>query len=212
MIDIHNYDDGLPISVIVPHLSKRDDFFYNMVFPMLDANEPKEIIVVSDMGKAPRQRNLGMEKATQPYVMFCDDDNVLPKNYLQTLYDALENNLDYDYAYTDKLLINTHPLAEPHGIYKINSQPFDFNRLLQGNYIDTTSLQRREKVIKWDESLKRLQDYWYYLEKYLTQRSYGLYVNTIFFMSYGIDEGISSVNNSYSDAFNVIQKRLMTWK
>jgi hypothetical protein len=56
MIDVIVYDDGLPISVIIPTTKDklRKDFFENYVFPLIDANRPMEIIINDDLGGAPK--------------------------------------------------------------------------------------------------------------------------------------------------------------
>ena len=53
MIDViklyEEYDDTFPVSFIVPLSVKRNDFFYNFVFPLLEANRPAEIIINSNL-------------------------------------------------------------------------------------------------------------------------------------------------------------------
>ena len=68
MIKIDKIDDGLPISVIVPLSEKREKFFYEYVYPLIEINNPNEIIINKYKGFAPRKRNMGFDKSTQPYV------------------------------------------------------------------------------------------------------------------------------------------------
>ena len=77
-IKVDRVDEGLPISVIVPLSKNRRSFFENFVLPLIEANNPVEIIVNDDEGRAPKKRNDGFKKSTQPFLFFCDDDILLP--------------------------------------------------------------------------------------------------------------------------------------
>ena len=67
MIKIDKIDDGLPISVIVPLSEKKEKFFYEYVYPLIEINNPNEIIINNYKGLAPKKRNIGFDKSTQPY-------------------------------------------------------------------------------------------------------------------------------------------------
>lgn len=82
MIKVDKIDDGLPISVIVPLSKNRRDFFETMTLPLIEANDVNEIIVNDDEGRAPKKRNAGFKKSTQPFIFFCDDDILLPTRRL----------------------------------------------------------------------------------------------------------------------------------
>ena len=207
MITVDTVEDGLPISVIVPLSLKRKSFFENFVLPMLEANNPVEIIVNSDNGSAPKKRNDGFKKSTQPYVVFCDDDIVFPANYLQTLYNELQKNKSVGYAYTGYHGIVLHPESHPmHGNFQIPSQPFNVNNLRMYNYISTMSLVRREVFPMFDESLKRLQDWDLWLTL-LSKGVMGVFINNLTFFAYYLDEGITSNSNSEIDAVNAIRTK-----
>lgn len=208
MIDIHNYDDGLPISVIVPHgkSKTRDGFFDNMVYPMIEANEAIEIIINDNIGSAPKKRNDGFDKSTQPYVFFCDNDIILPKNYLHNLYDALIKNPDKGYAYSGYygiVMTSSHPVGKN---YKIDTIPFNGENLKRGNYISTMSLFRREIFPKFDESLKRFQD-WSVFLTLLEKNIEGIAVQNNEFYAYYLDEGITSNSNSEREAYMKILEK-----
>lgn len=209
MIDVITYDDGLPISVIIPTTrdKTRKDFFENYVFPLIEANEPIEIIINDNPGGAPKKRNDGFDKSTQPFVFFCDNDIVLPKNHLQKLLDALEKNPDKAYAYSGYYGIvvekSNHPLKNN---YMIPTLSFDAERLKQGNYISTMSLIRREKFPRFDESLKRLQDYDLWLTM-LKNGEEGVAVFDNEFFAYYLDSGITSNDNNEFDAINKIRQK-----
>jgi len=202
-----DFDDTLPISVIVPMSPKRNDFFYNMVYPLLEANRPAEIIVNDNIGGAPKKRNDGFDKSTQPFVFFCDDDILLPKDYLEKLLRLLEKNPSKAYSYTGYHGIVLHPESHPmRGNFQIPSVPFSAQRLKQGNFISTMSLIRREKFPRFDESLKRLQDWDLWLTM-LKNGDEGILELTSKYFAYYLDEGITSNSNNETDAIlRVLQK------
>jgi len=209
MIDIIKYNDGLPISVIIPTTRDklRKDFFENYVFPLIEANQPIEIIINDDLGGAPKKRNNGFDRSTQQFVFFCDNDILLPKNYLEKLLDALNKNLNAAYAYSGYIGIVVdsvnHPLKQN---FIIPTIPFNVERLKVTNYISTMSLIRREKFPRFDENLKRLQDYDLWLTM-LKNGDKGVAVQNNEFFAYYIDEGITSNTNSEIDAIMAIRKK-----
>lgn len=207
MIKVDKIEDGLPISVIVPLSYKRKPFFHDFVMPMLEANNPIEIIINDNEGTAPKKRNDGFNKATQPFVFFCDDDIVLPVSYLQTLYTALKNNVNAGYAYTGYYGIVLHPNSHPmHNNFQIPSMPFNAIVLKQYNYISTMSLIRKDVFPMFDESLKRLQD-WDIFLTLLNKGITGIFIKDLTFFAYYIDEGITSNTNSEFDAIMAIRSK-----
>ena len=209
-INIDTVNDGLPISVIVPLSKTRRDFFNNMVLPMLEANNPNEIIVNDNVGGAPKKRNDGFDKSTQPYVFFCDDDIVLPANYLQTLFDRLKlehKSNHIGYSYTGYYGVVLHPETHPfRGNFRTPSTPFNPTALKQGNYISTMSLMKREVFPRFDETLTRFQDWDMYLTL-LEQGIHGVMASDVFFWAYYLDAGITSNNNSLGDALQKIRNK-----
>ena len=210
MIKVDKVDEGLPVSVIVPLSKNRREFFNNMVLPLIEANNPIEIIINDNDGLAPKKRNDGFKKATQPYVFFCDDDILLPANYLQSLYYALlkeHKTSETVFAYSGYDGIVLHPDSHPiRGNFKIPAVPFNAQRLNQGNYISTMSLVRKDVFPMFDEKLKRLQDWDIWLT--LVAKGYrGKLVSNVTFYAYYLDAGITSVNNSEVDAINAIRTK-----
>ena len=207
-----DFDDTLPVSFVVPLSPKRRDFFENFVLPLLEANKPAEIIVNDNTGGAPKKRNDGFEKSTQPYVFFCDDDILLRKDTLQNLYTLLQKNPDKAYAYTGYHGIVMHPQTHPmRGNFKIPSLPFDGERLKKGNYISTMALVRRECLPTpkpFDENLKRLQDW----DVWLTMFENGhegilLPDDKNMYHAYYLDEGITSNGNNETENLMVVLKK-----
>lgn len=204
MIDLIK-QDGLPVSIVVPTTSKRIGFFNAFVKPMLMAQGFKEIIVVKDEGSAPVQRNIGLEKAKQPYIMFVDDDTVLPVNYVETLYDTLKM-YDVDVVYTGYLGIVLNKNVQPSTNFKIPAIDFNYERLREGNFIDTTSLIKKEVCPAWDESLKRYQDWDLYLTM-AEKNAYFTCVKNTYFIKYFMYEGITSKNNNIMEAYKIIKQK-----
>lgn len=207
MIEIDKIEDGLPVSVIVPLSEKRRDFFYNMVYPLLQASNVNEIIINTDLGNAPKKRNDGFDKSTQPYIFFCDDDILIPTNYIENLYNVLSKSPELAFTYTGYHGIVVHP--ENHPIktnFKIPNIEFDIQRLKFANYISTMSLMKREWFPRFDEKLKRLQDYDLWLS-IVNKGGIGKLVHDITFYAFYLDEGITSDNNSEVDAITAIRDK-----
>ena len=205
MIKVDKIDDGLPVSVIVPLGKNRREFFNNMVLPLLEANDVIEIIVNDNEGNAPKKRNEGFEKSTQPYVFFCDDDILLPANYIECLLKALLKHPEVGFAYTGYHGIVLHPESHPiHGNFEIPAVEFSVQALKYGNYISTMSLMRRELFCGWDEKLKRLQDWSLWLT-IVERGAKGILVPSQTFYAYYLDSGITSNTNSEIDAINAIR-------
>jgi len=205
MIKVDRVDEGLPISVIVPLSKNRRNFFENYVLPLIEANNPVEIIVNDDEGRAPKKRNDGFKKSTQPFLFFCDDDILLPANYLESLYNALQKNPDVGFAYTGYQGIVLYPESHPmHGNFSIPSVDFNISILRRGNYISTMTLVRRDLFPGFDENLKRLQDWDVWLTV-VKNGSRGVLVPNLSFFAYYLDSGITSNTNNEIDAINAIR-------
>ena len=223
-ITIDKVDDGLPISVIIPLSKKRRDFFNNFVLPLIEANNPAEIIINDNIGSAPKKRNDGFDKSTQPYVFFCDDDILLPADHLENLLKALEkargNELksypsepSIGYAYSGYKGIVLHPESHPmRGNFDIPTRIFNPTALKSGNYISTMSLINRDVFPRFDESLKRLQDWDLWLTM-LKDNTHGVAVLNNEFYAYYLDEGITSnTNNEREGLMKIFEKhKIGTW-
>lgn len=121
------------------------------------SNDNRVIFIHQENKGAPSARNAGLEIAKGEYVIFWDADVVGKPEMLQKMYDALQKNRETNFAYCN------HGLHVSCNIYhitkKLPGRDFDFVVLKKINYIHATSLIRRVDVVKWDESLKRFQDW-----------------------------------------------------
>lgn len=195
MIKVDKVDEGLPVSVIVPLSKSRKNFFDNMVLPLIEANDVIEIIINDNEDSAPKKRNEGFKKSTQPYVFFCDDDILLPANYIKSLYTTLVNNTKASFAYTGYQGIVLNPASHPmHGNFQIPSRPFSAQVLKGMNYISTMSLIKRDDFPMFDESLHRLQDWDVWLT-IVENGGSGVLVPNLNFYAFYLDDGITSKNN-----------------
>lgn len=200
-----NHEGILPVSIIVPLQEKRKNFFTYFTLPLLRESDTKQIIINIGEGNAAKKRNEAFLKATQPFICFCDDDKLLPTNYIKTLYDELSTNPQIDFVYTGYTGIVLHPETHPVKTnYKIHTRNFDVNALKQNNFIDTTSLMRRSAFPGFDETLAQHDDWDLYLNM-AARGSKGKAIHGIEFFSFYLDEGITSVNNK--DCSEIIRKR-----
>ncbi len=204
----YSYKNKLPISVIMPTIKSRSRFTGDFVIPMLKLNNPAEIIIVDDEDLGVQEkRNKGASKATQEYMFFCDDDTLLPQNHLAILFKVLEENKDCDYAYTDYQAIVMDPSTHARkNNYYHRASDFNLELLKQGNYVDTSSLLRRNKFPGFDPEIKRLQDWDLWLTISL-KGSKGIYVKETGIIKYYLDEGITSIKNDLNMATAAVYKK-----
>lgn len=119
---------------------------------------------------APVARNIGFDNSTGEYILFLDADSYLKAGALTDWAQALEEHPECGFVYSGYRICG---VKEP-----FPSEQFDPYFLYCFNYIDTSNPLRREAFVRWDESLKSLQDwdFWvrivkngvkgYYLENY----------------------------------------------
>lgn len=94
-------------------------------------------------------RNRGFDASSGEFVMFCDADMRLRPDALDSLAAALEAHPEASYAYSSFRF----------GWKAFRCGPFDAERLRAMNYISTASLIRRAHFPRFDESLRRFQDW-----------------------------------------------------
>jgi len=214
-INVDRVDDGLPITVIVPLSKKREQFFYNITLPLIEANNPAEIIINDNPQMQGKKRNDCVKKSTQPYVFFCDDDIILPANTLEDMYNELEkhkfrSDAKIGYAYCGYKGIVLHPATHPmKGNFEIPSRPFDATALKRANYISPMSLFVKDMLVDFDETLTRLEDWDLYL-MLLHNGVMGIEMKNNMFYAFYLDEGTTSNNNDeQSQVIKIIKKHNM---
>lgn len=111
--------------------------------------EVKEWITLSKNRGAPVARNTGMDASSGEYVIFLDADATLSPDALKKLADALMADPEAAFAYS----------AFRFGGKVFLSQPFSSEALAAGNDIHTSALIRRSACPRFDETLKKFQDW-----------------------------------------------------
>lgn len=119
---------------------------------------------------APVARNKGFEMSKGEFVIFWDADIVAYPDMLEKMYEALQEESQVSYVYSDFYF----------GKKKMKVGNFDAEKLKKNNYITTTSLIRREDFPGFDQSLKRFQDWDLWLTM-LEQGKKGVYVPEFLF-------------------------------
>ncbi len=134
--------------VIIVNDGSTDDF--HEVIKKLKTTLPVKILEQENKG-ANAARNFGLQFATGEYIIFWDADTIARPEMLKKMLDALKNNLQASYAYSQYKF----------GWKTMRSHDFDSVLLQKMNYIDQTSLARRSDlpVNGCDTSLKRFQDW-----------------------------------------------------
>jgi glycosyltransferase involved in cell wall biosynthesis len=131
---------------------------------------------------APVARNRGFTSSKGEYVIFWDADTLSYPQMLQKMFAYLQKHPEASYAYSQFKF----------GWKRIKSQHFDADKLKQVNYIDVTSLIRRADFPKFDESLKRFQDWDLWLTM-LEQGKTGVFIPEVLYEKVvGSREGIST--------------------
>lgn len=115
-------------------------------------------------------RNRGFIKAKGDYIIFWDADIVAEPDMIEKMVNKLEKNPDKDFVYCNYYF----------GFKKMPAREFDLSALQENNYIHSTSLVRREVVVKWDESLKRFQDWDFWLTLSETEKQ-GIWLDEYLF-------------------------------
>lgn len=194
VIPTYNHADALPallqsiakqthkkIEVIIVDDGSKDDPS-KVVNDIVATGYPYKVTCLSqaNMG-APAARNRGADEAHGDFVMFADADLLLKKNAIEKLINKLQQNPDASYAYASFIF----------GRKKFKAIEFNEELLKKQNYIHTSALIRKADMIKFDESLKRFQDWDLWLTM-LEQGKRGVAVRDVLFKVRITRIGISS--------------------
>lgn len=182
-----------PVTVVIPTLRSRASFLYQQCIPSVLENNPSEVVIIPDRNRnANENRNAGAAKATQPFLLFVDDDATLERGCIAHMLAALEQDSGASYAYSQFRIEVVEGIQWPaHCKGDIFPGNFSFERLRSGNYINTTSLIRTEHFPGFDERVRKYQDW----DLWLTMASAGrrgVYVPKRLVTLYQIDQSIST--------------------
>ncbi len=100
-------------------------------------------------GGAPQARNTGFDASHGDYVIFLDADIVLESKAIEHMVRALDAHPKIDMVYSDFTF----------GWKKFHLHEYSVSDLKKMNYIHTSSLMRRSAFPRFDETLKRFQDW-----------------------------------------------------
>ena len=140
------------ISIIIPVYKHERELKLALASIKSQTYKDVEIIIERDEKRegAPVMRNRGLDKARGEYVIFWDADVVAEPTMLEELKTTLDENTEASFAYCNYYF----------GGKKMKAREFDLSELRKLNYIHSTSLIRKERlVVRWDETLKRFQDW-----------------------------------------------------
>lgn len=161
-----------PLEVIIVNDGSTDNFNGEAEKILADIRyrELNIKIVHQDNRGAPSARNRGFAESSGQYVIFWDADTVGEPDMLEKMLKALLGNSTAAYAYS----------GFKFGWKKFSSSPFDPDMLRQNNYIDVTSLIRRDCFPGFDEKLLRFQDWDLWLTM-LEKNNIGIFVPGILY-------------------------------
>ncbi|MBU1165052.1 glycosyltransferase family 2 protein [Patescibacteria group bacterium] len=144
----------------------------NKYIDQLDQVDKKKIKVISqeNKGSNPARNRGAKEIKNVKYVLFCDADVTLNKNFLQLTNEVLENHPEKSYCYTSFV----------YGYKKFKLYPFNAEKLKKMPYINTQSLIRFDHFPGFDENIKRLQDWDLFLTM-LEQSHEGIWLDKVMF-------------------------------
>ncbi|MFZ2189801.1 MAG: glycosyltransferase family A protein [Candidatus Magasanikiibacteriota bacterium] len=144
------------ISVIIPVYKHEKELALALDSIKKQTYKNIEIVIERDEKHegAPVMRNRGLAKANGEYVIFWDADVVAVPRMLEEMKKTLDENPQASFVYSKYKIHVTK-----YNTKVIPSRDFNVEILKQNNFIHSTSLIRRQDAIKWDESLKRFQDW-----------------------------------------------------
>ena len=172
-----------PLEVIIVNDGSTDNFIQLMDAILRDSRfEELKIKVINQSNQgAPAARNHGFSESSGKYIIFWDADTVAKKNMLAVMQQALSANPSVSWVYSQFCF----------GWKKMRSADFDPMQLQKNNYIDTTSLLRRDAFVPFDEKLKRFQDWDLWLTM-VEQGKVGLFIPQVLYKKIVNQWGISS--------------------
>lgn len=181
-----------PVTVVIPTIDSRRRFFLGRCLPSVQAADPAQVVVLFGEGTSNEKRNAGARAASQPYLLFVDDDSVVGLDILKEMVGALEANPDASIAYSGYRNIRHFECCNVNGgSQDVSPGKWNADRLRRENYIDTTSLIRASAFPGFDPAIRRFQDWDLWLTL-VAHGARGVYVPRHLFDKFVIDNGISA--------------------
>lgn len=182
---------SFPVSVIIPHLKSRKHFLEASCLPSVRRNDPAQILVQDGEDNACEKRNAGAAQATERYLLFVDDDSVLRDGCIPAMMGAFEKDPGATFAYSDVEMVLYPGVPYPHPGGRRSARPWNRGTLIWGNYVETTSLLRREAFPGFDPEIKRFQDWDLWLT--LAEKGHrGVHIPEVLLELHHFDMGITA--------------------
>lgn len=202
----------LPISVVVPHLTSRKEFFERYCLPAIRANQPAEILVEENdgsTGTGAHWRNRGAAKATQPFLAFFDDDTIPAVDCLEAMLAAIFYAKDplVRYSYCDFVSV-TMPGARKVNEHAVTHQTmvdFGAHSVKRGSVCSGMILIERASFCGFDETLRQLDD-WDLTLSLLKRGVHGVRVPEALFFAFYLDHGVTDRETVVS-AVHAVQRK-----
>lgn len=121
-----------------------------------------------------KSRNDGIEMANGKYVAFCDADDMVMPNYIETLLELIKEH-EEEIIYFNWLDINTNDVV------RFPSNPAVWK-----------AIYKREIVPKFDETLKAREDYFFNEELDRTNHTKYYYDKVLYLYNSGREDGLTS--------------------
>ena len=209
------------VSVVVPvRAGEGVDLTMGSLMQQTLQDFEAHIIVDKDGQGAPWARNQGAACARGEYLLFSDADVQWVPDALECMVNTLAARLALEaalskmgqpprwrtaYAYGGKVI-----LGAPGGdIGPLANAPWNYDELQQHNMVDTGALMLREAFTRWDEDLRRLQDWDLFLgmARYngLRGQWVGKVLHTTPYRAHGISFNGSGL--SYQEATAIVKRK-----
>ncbi len=106
-------------------------------------------------------RNAGLDVAEGEIIAYLDDDNSMLPGWLAALAWAFSHFEDVDVVYGARIMEDESAIGAGGRLPRLSFSPFDRQRLLEGNYIDTGVIAHRSHLPqgRWNPSLSALGDW-----------------------------------------------------
>ena len=128
----------LPVSIVVPKILPSDRTLITYCLPSVRENDPAEIIVENGEGDACAKRKAGAAKATQPYLLFVDENIFLYEWALKKMKTTLDEFKDISFVYSDTRIFT----GKQSSVKK--AAAWDAASIKGNDYVRIASLMRRE--------------------------------------------------------------------
>jgi hypothetical protein len=148
----------LPISVVVPRVKERNSWFELRGLPSIRENDPVEIIVEDGDDSLCAKRDVGAAKATQPNIIFVEDNILLYEWALKKMLATLDEIKDVSFVYCDSRTIHKKGGLPKQGLNK--ARAWDPATIADENYVHVTSLLRRDSFPGFGAGSEDGRDLW----------------------------------------------------